>query len=141
MRRLALVASLLLAAPPAFADDTARAAELKTRGDEAMDSGHAVEALAAYVEAASLSKDPALLYNRGRAHWALGHYVEALADLTAFDVEAPRELRARVPGLMRMISELKKRVATVVVNCDVTWATVRLRGHVVGVCPLRDPLV
>src|SRR5205085_8429184 len=81
--------AIVLCATTAFADD---AADLKRRGDEAMDAGHAGEALDAYVRAAALSHDPALSYNKGRAHWALGHYGPALEELRAFERDAPPEL-------------------------------------------------
>ena len=96
----------------------ARAAEIKKRGDGAMDAGRPADALSAYVEAYVLSKEPALLYNKGRALQALGEYPQALEELEAFDRTAPAELKARVPGLARMIGDLRARVTTVSIACD-----------------------
>src|SRR5437899_856477 len=69
-------------APAAEAD---RVGALKKRGDDAMDSLRYADALAAYSEAYSLSKDPALLYNKGRADQALGDYPSALQELERFN--------------------------------------------------------
>ena len=54
------------------------------------------DALGAYAEAYALTRDPALLYNQGRAHQALGNFPEALASFERFAVEASPDLRARV---------------------------------------------
>jgi tetratricopeptide (TPR) repeat protein len=82
-------------APPASASASESApaspasADIKKRGDDAMDSGRPADALAAYVEAYGLTKDPALLYNKGRALQALGEVPQALEELLAFDRGAP----------------------------------------------------
>jgi len=142
-----VIASLSSVAPRvALADegeqapDLARAAEIKKRGDEAMVSGRPADALAAYVEAYAISKDPALLYNKGRALQALTEYPQALAELEAFDREAPPELKARVPGLARMIADLRQRITTVSIDCDVEGAVVRIRDRTVGKCPISSPV-
>jgi hypothetical protein len=140
----ALAAFIVSVAPVVHAQESdvaARVAEIKKRGDAAMDSGRPADALAAYVEAYSLAKEPALLYNKGRALQALGEYPQALEELEAFDKTAPPELKARVPGLAKMIVELRARVTTVSIACDTMAARVRLRDRTVGTCPLPPTLV
>lgn len=122
----------------AFGQD---AADIKRRGDEAMDSGRPADALAAYSEAYALSKDPALLYNKGRALQALTEYPQALAELESFEKQAPPEMKARVPGLAKMIDELRARVTKLNIACDVDGAQVRLRDRTIGRCPMLEPVV
>lgn len=122
----------------AFGQD---AADIKRRGDEAMDSGRPADALTAYNEAYALSKDPALLYNKGRALQALTEYPQALAELEAFDAKAPPEMKARVPGLPKMIEELRAKVTKLNIACDVDGAQVRLRDRTIGRCPMLEPVI
>ncbi len=129
------------AAATASASAASTAAEIKRRGDDAMDAGRPADALAAYVEAYALSKEPALLYNKGRALQSLGDYPRALEELEAFEKTAPAELKGRVPGLSRMIAELRARVTTVAIACDTMGARVRLRDRSLGTCPLAPEIV
>lgn len=101
-----------------------------------MDSGRPADALAAYEEAYALEPRPALLYNRGRAQQALEHYPEALDLLEQFERTAPPQLLAKVPALKEIIREVRGRVTTLIVRCDVAGAKVRLRGQIVGVTPI-----
>jgi hypothetical protein len=121
-------------------ESTARAAEIKKRGDDAMDGGRPADALTAYVEAYALTKDPALLYNKGRALQGLGEYPHALDELEAFEKAAPPELRARVPGLAKQLMQLRERVTTVSIACDTIGARVRFRDRSLGQCPLPKRL-
>jgi hypothetical protein len=121
--------------------EAARAAEMKRRGDAAMDTGNPTDAYAAYVEAYAITKEPALLYNKGRALQALGDFPKAIQELEAFDQAAPPDLKQRVPGLARMISDLKGRVTTVTIACDTMRAQILFRDRHVGNCPLAEPLV
>ena len=116
------------------------AADIKRRGDEAMDSGRPADALTAYNEAYALTKDPALLYNKGRALQALTEYPQALAELEAFDKQAPPDLKARVPGLPKMLEELRAKVTKLNLACDVDGARVRFRDRTIGRCPMLEPV-
>jgi len=129
--------------PPAADADAAtayRASEFKKTGDEAMDSGRPADALSAYTEAYKLNKQPALLYNKGRALLALTEYPAALEHLEAFEREAPAELRAKVPGLANMLAELRRKITSVTLVCDVEGAYVRVRERTVGRCPFKGPI-
>jgi hypothetical protein len=109
-----------------------RAAALKKKGDEAMDSLRYSDALAAYADAYAITKEPALLYNEGRAYQALGDYPSALAQLERFNTEASPDLKARVPKLNELLAEVRGRVSTLSVRCNVKSARILVREKVVG---------
>ena len=125
---------------PAAAPAPANAAELKKRGDDAMESLRYADALSAYEQAYAISKDAALLYNEGRAQQALGNFPEAVKALERFAAEAPPELRARVPKLDELIADVRKHVAKLAIRCETRGARVLIRDRVVGTTPLPGPL-
>ena len=120
--------------------DGARAAELRRRGNEAMEARRYADALALYAQAYSTSKDPALLYNQGRALEALGQFPEALTQLERFDAEGPADLKARVPGLQQMMAEIRSHVTIVDVKSNVPGAQIQAQSKVMGTMPLAGPL-
>ena len=138
-RRLAalLVVPVLLATQPtiAFAQRPAKtrdqtkseAAKLKGAADVLMDQDRYADALALYERAYELSSDPALLYNEGRVYEALGDYPKALEKLEAFERDAPANVRALVPGLHDLITDLRGRMATLVVRTNAPNARLLLR--------------
>ncbi|MEO7330491.1 MAG: PEGA domain-containing protein [Minicystis sp.] len=128
------------AADDPSADLPAQAAARKKAGDQAMEALQYADALAAYSDAFSITKDPALLYNMGRALQALNRFPEALDKLEAFDAKASAELKAKVPRLPKLIAELKARVSTLIVHTNVEGARVLVRSTVVGKAPLAAPL-
>jgi hypothetical protein len=117
-----------------------KASELKRQGDEAIEALRYVDALSAYSAAYAISNDPALLYNMGRAHEALGHYPEALDQLEAFEGRATADLRARVPNLSARIADLKKRIGKLMVRANVAGARVLVERKVIGVLPFAAPV-
>jgi hypothetical protein len=124
-----------VAPAPAFAQsatDRARAAELKKRGDDAMDLLKPEEAIKAYEEAYAITGDPAILYGKGRAYGVMGRFPEALADLEAFERKAPPDLRAKVPQLASLIVEMRSKTATLSLRGSVAGARVMLNDRVVG---------
>lgn len=144
-----LVAALVIPSP-AMADEptpagqaeaaTKRAAELKDAGDKAMDSLNYADALDAYQAAYKLSPSPALEYNLGRVYQALNRYPEALARIEAFKAGATPELRNLVPDLERLLGELRARVSTLEIVCNVPGARVLVDNTVVGATPLPERL-
>jgi hypothetical protein len=146
--RVLVAAALATAAlPPGvvraqeIAEDTEqRAAARKQAGDEAMEALRFADALAAYGDAYTLKPDPALLYNMGRALQALNRFPEALDKLEAFEAQASDELKGRVPGLAKRITELRERVSTLTVQTDVPGARILVRDSVVGKAPLPAPI-
>ncbi|MCC6557359.1 MAG: PEGA domain-containing protein [Polyangiaceae bacterium] len=157
MLRRSLLPALLIAAAPlvviaaaprgAWADQRAptqrergEAARLKQQADAAMGKLQYGDALAAYSRAYELTGDPALLYNRGRALQGLGQFPEALDQLEAFDARAPASLKARVPALRELIEEIRGKVSTVSLSCNVAGARILAGDKVVGATPLAGPL-
>jgi PEGA domain len=136
---LVFLGALLLVLLPraAFAQT---AAELKKQGDLAMDALRYDDALAAYRAAYDKSHDPALLYNEARASQALGDYATAVDLLEQFEAAAPPALRARVPDLAGLEREVRGKVTTIALTCNVSGAEVVLRDKVVGTTPLAGPL-
>ena len=134
--------ALAPAAPAAEAavDRDARAADLKKRGDDFLESKHYSEALTAYDEAYALAPSPALLYNRGRALQFLARYPEALDAIERFAAEAPADLRARVPGLPQLLDDLRGKVGTLVVACRVDGARILVDNKQIAVTPVAKPI-
>jgi len=128
-------------AAEAPADDAkTRATELKRQGDDAMQRIDYQHALELYTQAYELDPNPALLYNRGRALEALAHYPEALEQLEAFDRDAPPELKARVPKLGELLANVRSKVSTLQIRCNIGGARVLVRQRVVATTPLKAPL-
>src|ERR1035437_2781865 len=120
--------------------DVARATELKKSGDELAHASQFREALKAYDDSYALVADPAILYNRGRAHEALGEFAEALDEFEKFVATAPGDMKTRVPNLETRVQEIAHNVATVVLQCPVAGATVVIRGKTAGTTPLASPI-
>lgn len=130
-----VAAGLVLASPSVALCDPPTPAERKAAGDQAMEALRYEDALKAYSEAYEATKDPALLYNMGRALQALNRFPEALDKLEAFQAQAGKDLLARVPRLPALIAEIKQRVTTLTVT-TVEGARVIVRGTVLGTSPL-----
>lgn len=137
MRRAILrnAAAILVGAATLFVADGASADD-KALADQALVSGRPQEALDIYRQLYEQTGDPALLYNMGRAHQALGDPASALDQLERFEREAPAELRARVPGLPALLADLRRRMSELSFSCDVADAEVSLDGRVLGRTPL-----
>lgn len=121
--------SALAQGAPASADSPD---EAKRKGDEAMVALRYQDALEHYQRAYEATKNPALLYNMGRAYEGLGEFPRALDALEEFSEKAPPELKARVPKLDELVRDVQSRVATLVLGSSVEGAEVRLGEKVVG---------
>jgi hypothetical protein len=125
---------------PVFAQatkaDEAHAAELKKQGDDLVHASKFREALQAYDDSFAIVPNPAIHYNRGRAFQSLEEFPAALDELEKFVATAPLELKARVPNLDKLMADIASHVATVVINCAVTGATVALGDKTIGTTPL-----
>lgn len=126
-------------AEPSAADVT-RAAQLKQTGDDAMVSLRYSDALEAYERAYDITRDPALLYNRGRAYEGLGNFPAALDQLEAFDAQAPASLKARVKKLPELLAKVRARVAVLTVRSAEPGARVMVGDKRVGDTPLTVKL-
>lgn len=106
--------------------------EDKRHGDEAMVALRYQEALTFYRRAYDATKNPALLYNMGRAFEGLAEFPKALDALEEFTEKAPPELKARVPKLDELVADVRKRVATMIISAPVAGAEIRLGNKVLG---------
>lgn len=133
---LACFAVCVGAAHSAHAEPTpeaaAKAAQLKEQGNKAMDGLRYQQALALYAEAYGLTQDPSLLYNKGRALEALGDFPEALAAQEEFDAKASPELKQKVTGLAKLLTDLRSRVSVLELHVNVADAEVRAGDRVLG---------
>lgn len=127
-------------APAATAIDP-RAAERKADGDRAMESLRYSDALESYRAAYEIQPRPELLYNMGRALQATGDFPGALEKLDSFVEQAPPELKARVPKLAELVSEVRNRVTRVAFTSNVDGARVLVRQKVVGTTPFARPVL
>lgn len=121
---IALVLGLVLVSPRlARADEDAasKAAELKKKGDQAMDKPDFATAEESYRKALELTpNDAALHYNLGKVSQARENFPQALDELERFLKDASPELRARVPRILDTLAEVRQRVATLSVTCSET---------------------
>jgi hypothetical protein len=121
---------------PVAAADT-KANEVKAKGDTAMEEGNFVEAHNLYKDAYTISPQPALLYNMGRAEERLGLYTDSLRNLEQFSRSASPELKTRVPKLADLLAEVRAHVALVTLHSNVAGARVLLRGKYVASTPVK----
>ncbi|MBX3219298.1 MAG: PEGA domain-containing protein [Labilithrix sp.] len=110
----------------------AAADEAKRKGDDAMVALRYEEALEQYRAAYEASKNPAILYNMGRAYEGLADFPKALDALEEFVDKAPPALKARVPKLDELVRDVRSRVSTLVVSAPVDDAEIRLGERVVA---------
>ncbi|MBN2195742.1 MAG: PEGA domain-containing protein [Polyangiaceae bacterium] len=115
----------------------ARAAALKTEGDELSRQRKHAETITAYQQAYALGGDSAVLYNQGRAYDKLGDAAAALRTLRRFEATAPPKLLDKVRQLDELLAELEGKVARLTVLVNVPGARVRLDDQVSGEAPLR----
>lgn len=108
---------------------------LREQGNQAMEALRYPQAVQAYEAARRAYPDPALRYNLGRAHQALGNFPRALDEILAFQREATPELLARIPALNELTEELRSQVATLIVTSNLRGATVTVDDRPVGVTP------
>lgn len=121
-----------LAWAQAAAATNASAEEAKRKGDDAMVALRYEDALSHYRVAYDVTKNPALLYNMGRAYEGLADFPKALDALEEFVATASPELKGRVPKLDDLLRDVRGRVSTLVVSAPVDDAEIRLGERVVG---------
>ena len=123
--------------PPVLASSQARAANLREQGNQAMLDMRYVDALSAYEQSLSLAPEYlGALYSMARAHQLLGEYPEALTALERFEREASPEVKSRVGRLEQLFAELRARVGTLHLSCNVLGARILIRDKLVGTTPL-----
>ncbi len=138
LRIVLLVVAWALFASSAHAQSNPQVEKLRIAADEAMDNLRYAEALDGYTKAYAMSHDTRFLYNMGRALGALGQYPEAVSQLERFRMDAPADLKSRVPQLEQLITDFKHHVSTLTIKCNVTGARVLVREKAVGQTPLGE---
>jgi hypothetical protein len=106
-------------------------------GNEAMLAMRYSDALDYYRRASALAPDQVgLHYSMARAHQFLGEYPEALTELERFAKAASPEELARVARLDAVFADIRPRVSTLDLRCNVSGARVLVRDKVIGTTPL-----
>jgi hypothetical protein len=143
---LALLVLLTAASMPltARAQQTAvekQAQALQVEGLRLMQKGDNHKALEKFDEAYRLVQSPRILFNRGKAHHALGEEVEALADLERFLDEAPFAPKESRDEAKRVIESVRPKLAYIEIQTDDTGSEITVDLHGVGTAPLARPVV
>ena len=118
-----------------------RAQALQVEGLGLLQKGDSRAALEKFDEAFRLVQSPKILFNRGKAHRALGEDVAALADFERFLDEAPYAPKESRVEAERAVQALRPRVAYVELQVEDVGSTISVDGREVGEAPLPRPLV
>jgi hypothetical protein len=142
------IASIVLAmaaAPlPARAQSTPaekQAQALQVEGLRLMQKGDNRHALEKFEEAFRLIPSPRILFNRAKAHRALGEDVEALSDFERFLDEAPFAPKESRDDATRNVEALRPRLAYLEIQTDDAGSAVTVDGREIGTAPLARPVV
>lgn len=136
--------SLVMSSPAltAYAGDPSptsdEADRLKADADSAMDHNEFQKAFDLYERSYALKRNPAILYNEGRALQGLNRMPEALAKLKAFKSEAPVELLSKIPKLDELVASVEGKVCRLALKVEPAGASVRLGDRVLGKAPLGE---
>lgn len=131
------------AAPAGAQSDDARsrAKALTAEGRRLYEQGDYEGALRKFSDAFDVFPAAKIQFNLGQAYRGLARDVEAIA---AFEEFLARE-RDADPGARdeasRYVAELRKKVASVDLTCDVEGATVLVDGRRVGTTPIAGPIL
>ena len=112
-----------------------RGASLYLEGDYAA-------ALIEFKRAYEASPSWQVLFNIGQCYFQLRDYANALAALRRFEAEGKDRIGAEDRATLDAeLPDLVNRVAKVTVSSNLTGATISVDDQVVGVTPLRDPVL
>jgi hypothetical protein len=124
-------------APAGAPEEGESPSRLRDLGNEAMLAMRYSDALELYRRASLLAPEQAgLHYSMARAYQFLGEYPKALAELEVFARTASREEMAKVAGIDAVFADVRPRVSTLDLRCNVGGARVLLRDKVIGTTPL-----
>jgi len=104
----------------------------KEQGDKAIDAGDYASAVVAYEKGDRIEHHPIFDFNRARALQGAGRMAEALDVIERFDREAPAELKAKVTAYDGFLAQLRRSVATLVLQGDKRHARVSIKGRDLG---------
>lgn len=143
LARPALLATVLLTAAVARADDPARAAASAyySKGLELANQGQYEAALDQFANAYTKSPHFAVLYNIGQAQIALGRPLEAIGALSKYLRDGAEQVPlSRREQVQAQIALLESRLSELTVTTDLPGAVIRVDGHEVGTAPLFQPI-
>ena len=142
--RVAAISSLLfvfLMASPASAQDArAEARQHYQRALELFGEERYEGALVEFEAAYAAVPNPALLYNIGNVHAALGHAVEAVDAYEAYLRDAEGIAPDRRTEVQASLTRQRDRVGRVLVRVNVEGAIITVDGEDVGTAPLPSPI-
>jgi len=145
-RRARIILTFLLLAAPLTAraqssKEEKQARALQVEGLHLMEKGNNREALEKFEEAYKLVQSPRVLFNRAKAHHALGDDVEALVDFERFLDEAPFAPKESRDEARHVIEELQPRVAYLEIQSDESDVDITVDGRAIGSTPIAKPIV
>jgi hypothetical protein len=118
------------------------AKERFTRGLKLYQDGNYEAARVEFERAYALAPSYKLLYNVGYCYRQLNDYVAAIRALDQFVAEGGTEIpEARREEVQKTLVDLRSRIAAVVISTNVDGATITIDDVVVGVSPLREPVL
>ncbi|HRI71065.1 MAG TPA: hypothetical protein PK156_42830, partial [Polyangium sp.] len=131
-----------LGSPLAFADDavTEVARQRFQDGVKASDAGRHEEARAAFLQAYTLKKHPAVLLNLGQAELKSNHVEDGGNHLQQFLREMPTAAPDQKAAAEKGIAEAKRRTGHIVVLVDAQGADITVDGTVVGKSPMLSAI-
>ena len=118
-----------------------RAQALQVEGLGLLQKGDSRAALQKFDEAFRLVPSPKILFNRGKAHRALGEDVAALADFERFLDEAPYAPKESRVEAERAVQALRPKLAYLEIQVEDVGSTVSVDGGEIGAAPLPRPVV
>jgi hypothetical protein len=138
---LALVLVTAGAARAQSEGDKKQAQALQVDGVALMKKGDNKGALEKFDQAFRLVASPKILFNRGKAHRALGEDLEALSDFERFLDEAPYAPKESRDEAKRAIDALRPKLAYLEFQVEDVGSAITVDGKDVGTAPLARPLV
>ncbi len=131
---IGFVLALLVSATALGQSDAAkkRAQALQVEGLGLLQKGDSRAALQKFDEAFRLVPSPKILFNRGKAHRALGEDVAALADFERFLDEAPYAPKESRVEAERAVQALRPRLAYLEIQVEDVGSTVSVDGREIG---------
>jgi PEGA domain len=121
--------------------DKKQAQALQVAGVHLMDQGDDKGALAKFEEAFRLFPSPKILFNMGRAHFALHEEVEALTAFERFLDESPYAPKESREEAERVITQLRPRLSYLDLQVDDNDSKISVDGREVGTAPLARPVI
>ncbi len=118
-----------------------QAQALQVEGLHLLQKGDNRGALDKFEAAFRLVPSPKILFNRAKAHRALGETAEAVADFERFLDEAPYAPKESRAEATRVVEALRPTLAYIEVQTEDLGAAITIDQHEIGAAPLVRPAV